>query len=179
MEDSKEMNTEMNNTEATEVPEVVVVGSDEVATETALLIALSGAAKVRTFEFPADAAVEILRDASQRLSELQAAIEDNDFDSKKAAMQGFAEYREILLRMRGVVNSLRMHALDVRPDVLSAVGAARKAGSVDVAERKVQEAVFMLAKTKIANGKELTAYEQSVYDMLAGVPADPIVDSAE
>lgn len=172
MEDVKEMNN-------TEVPEVIVVGPDEVATETALLLELAGAAKVRTFEFPANSAVEILRDAAQRLSELQAAIDDSDFDSKKAAMQGFAEYREILLRMRAVVNSLRMHALDVRPEVLEAVGAAKKAGSVDVAERKVQEAVFMLAKTKIANGKELTEYEKSVYDMLAGVSADTIVDSVE
>lgn len=170
---------EMNTGIDTEVHEVIVVGADDVATETALLIALSDAVKVRMFECSADVAVEILRAAAQRLSELQAAIDNNDFDSKKAAKEGFAEYREILLRMRLVVNSLRMHALDVRPDVLSAVGAARKAGSVDVAERKVQEAVFMLAKTKIANGKELTAYERSVYDMLTDAPTDTVVDSEE
>lgn len=158
---------EMNNAAGTDTAEVVEDNGAEVAVETPLLMDLTLASQVRSGEVFASTAVETLRAAAQRLSELQAAIDDSDFESKKAARIAFAEYREILLRMRYVVNALRMEALEVRPAVFEAVGAAKKAGNVGAAERKVEEAMFQLAKIKLANGQPLSDYEQSIFDKLS------------
>lgn len=164
----EEMNTETTGASVDSAVVVVDVAEGlEVAVETPLLMDLTLAAQVREGEVLASTAIETLRDAVQRLSELQAAIDNSDFESKKAARIAFAEYREMLLRMRYVVNALRMEALEVRPAVFEAVGAAKKAGNVGAAERKVEEAMFQLAKIKLANGQALSDYEQSIFNRLS------------
>lgn len=49
---------------------------------------------------------------------------------------------------------------------ISSIASADRTGNkVDAAERNVQKAIYRLAVVKVNSGRELSEYEQSIYDM--------------
>ena len=110
-------------------------------------------------------AIELMEKAVQKLREIRAAIDGADFSTKAEGKIAMAEYREITYRLRYLCNAMRGEVLDVRDEVLSKVSADRTGNKVDAAERNVQKAIYRLAVVKVNSGRELSEYEQSIYDM--------------